>query len=182
MSSHLRFSLLLAPALLLSAAAEAQDLAACRGIADDQARLACYDRASAPGSASSLPIASPPPAAAPAAAPPVAPKVNPIAAFGRDPAPTEPADFGRNSIVPALQPPQPPAEIQAITATALQIIDPDGKPKFVLDNGQVWAALNYLHLTPHRDRPNTVTIESAAIGYLLRLNDGTAQYGVKRLK
>jgi hypothetical protein len=174
--------MLLAPSFLLCASAQAQDLAACRGIADDQARLACYDRASAAESSPGLPAASPPPAAAPAAAPPVAPKVNPIAVFGRDPAPTEPADFGRNSIPPALQQPLPPAEIQAITATALQIIDPDGKPKFVLDNGQVWAALNYLHLTPRRDQPNTVTIESAAIGYLLRLNDGGAQYSVKRLK
>lgn len=177
MSFHLRVSsLMLAPALLLCGSAEAQDLAACRGIADDQARLACYDRASA-APAVPQPAASPLPPA-----PPAAPKVNPIAVFGRDPAPSEPADFGRNSIPPALQPPQPPAELQAITATALQIIDPDGKPRFVLDNGQVWAALNYLHLTPHRDQPNTVTIESAAIGYLLRLNDGGAQYSVKRLK
>jgi hypothetical protein len=159
--------------------ADAQDIAACRKIADDKERLACFDRASqAP--------APPPAAAASPAAPPVS-TFNPFALFGRDTPPsTKPEDFGRSSLpVTAPKPPasatEPPA-ITSITARVTRVIDPDGKPKFVLDNGQIWGALNYININPRDNGKNTIVIETSLVGYLARLNDSSVQFNVRRLK
>ncbi|MEA2754020.1 MAG: hypothetical protein QOJ54_309, partial [Aliidongia sp.] len=62
------------------------------------------------------------------------------------------------------------------------VIDPDGKPKFVLDNGQVWGALNYVNINPRDNGKNTIVIETSLIGYLARLNDSVVQFNVRRLK
>lgn len=181
----------IATTLLTTAPAGAQDFAACRKILDDKERLACFDSASqnadtpAGNPAAAAPAAAPS-AAAPAARPPVT-NFNPFASFGLDtPPPTKPEDFGRSSMpvtapAPPVNPEEPPP-IRSIAAKVLQIVDPDGKPKFVLDNKQVWMALNYININPHSDRPNTVTIESSLVGYLMRLNDSSAEFIVKRLK
>jgi hypothetical protein len=163
-------------ALLAASFASAQDIAACRKVADDKERLACFDRASQ---------VPPPPTASPTAAP--ISTFNPFAYFGRDTAPsTKPEEFGRSSLPPAA--PKPPAaateppEITSITAKVTRVIDPDGKPKFVLDNGQVWGALNYVNINPRDNGKNTIVIETSLIGYLARLNDSFVQFNVRRLK
>jgi hypothetical protein len=163
-------------ALLASASAGAQDFAACRAIADDTARLACFDRASQ----------APAPAPASPVAPPVA-KSNPFASFGLGtPAPTKPEDFGRSSLPVTAPKPAPdpaePAPITSLTAKVTQVIDPDGKPKFVLDNKQVWVALNYLNINIPTKGQNTVRIESYPVGFMMSLNDSSFEFAVRRLK
>jgi hypothetical protein len=155
---------ILAAALLAPWPSGAQGLAACRSIPDDTARLACFDRAAQE------------PAAAPQA----------VAGFGlAEPPPTKPEDFGRASLpAPAVPPrlPDEPAAIKAITAKVTRIIDPYGKPRFVLDNKQVWASANYVRITPRTTGDNTATIEDSPVGYLMRLNDSPAEFNVRRLQ
>jgi hypothetical protein len=189
-------SLVLVAGVLLPLAATAQDIAACHKITDDKARLDCFDRATqgvdtAPA-AVAVPPAQPSAASPAAAAPPPAAKpssslFSPFESFGlSDPTPTRPEDFGRSSIpVTAPSPPRPPDEpapITKITAKVVQILDPDRKPKFVLDNNQVWTALTYVRITPHSKGGNTVTIESSIIGYQMTLNDASFQFSVRRLQ
>jgi hypothetical protein len=163
-------------ALLASASSQAQDIAACRKIADDKERLACFDRASQN---------TVPPTAAPVA-PPVTTS-NPFASFGLStPAPTKPEDFGRSSMPTEVPKPpttsaEPPA-ITSLTAKVVQVIDPDGKPKFVLDNKQVWIALNYLNINIPTKTQNIVRIESYPLGYLMSLNGSSVEFAVRRLK
>jgi hypothetical protein len=171
----------IAAALLVSLPGAAQDFAACTRIADDQQRLACFDRAA---------HAMPPAPASPAFTAPVAPASPPPGTFspfaGTAPsAPNPVADFGRSSVpvtAPPPRPPDEPAPINSITARVIQIIDPDGKPTFVLDNNQTWISVKYIHIVPRSKGPNTVKIESAAVGYLMTLNDASFQFGVRRLK
>jgi hypothetical protein len=166
--------------LLASGSAGAQDFTACRAIADDTARLACFDRAS------QAPTPTPTPVEASPIAPPVA-RPNPYASFGLGtPAPTKPEDFGRSSMpVEAPKPPPNPAEpapITSLTAKVTQVIDPDGKPKFVLDNKQVWVALNYTNINIPTKSQNTVRIESYPVGFMMSLNDSSFEFAVRRLK
>jgi hypothetical protein len=165
-------------ALLVSASASAQDFASCSKIADDQQRLACFDHAS-----QTVPTT---PAVQAAPATPPTSSFNPFALFGRsEPLATKPEDFGRTSLpVTAPPPPRPdePQPIDSITATAIKIIDPEGKPTFILDNNQTWVSVKYIRIVPRSKGPNTVKIESSAVGYLMTLNDASFQFGVRRLK
>jgi hypothetical protein len=112
----------LAPlALLLACAAPAQaagdvDLARCRAIAADAARLACYD---ALAGAAPVPAAAPPPAAAPA----------PLAAPAAVAAAPE---FGFESRVPA----SAPEAVESRIAGRFDGWEPGMKIR--LENGQVW--------------------------------------------
>jgi hypothetical protein len=174
----LPLSLLLALGVATTAMpADAQDIAVCRTIADDKERLACFDRASQ--------SPAPPPAAINPTTPPVA-TFNPFAYFGRDTPPaTKPEDFGQSSLPSAAPKPAAAAEnsvITSITAKVTRVIDPDGKPKFVLDNGQIWGALNYVNINPRDNGKNTIAIETSIIGYLARLNESSVQFAVRRLK
>jgi hypothetical protein len=168
-----------AASLLVWSPAGAQDIAACRSIAADAERLACFDRAS-----QNPPTPIPPPAAAPAAP---ATSYNPFAFFGLStPASNKPEDFGRSSMPPGSNPvtpaPDGPPALTRITAKITQIIDPQGKAKFVLDNNQIWTAVNYLNIKLPTKGTNTATILSYPVGYQMRLNDSTVEFAVKRLK
>jgi|GEM_PF-3760594 hypothetical protein len=173
-------------ALLVSTAAGAQDFAACTKIADDQQRLACFDRASRSLSVTPAPERPAAVPVTPAVATPPVSRFNPFSSFGLgESAPTKPEDFGRSSLpVTAAPAPRPdePQPVRSITATAIRIIDPEGKPTFVLDNNQVWVSVKYIHIVPRSKGPNTVNIESSAIGYLMTLNDASFQFGVRRVK
>jgi hypothetical protein len=160
----------LAAMLMAPWPSSAQDISGCRAIADDKERLACFDRAAAAPAARTTP---------PAAA-------SPAAGFGLgEPPATKPEDFGRASLPIAPPPPGPkdePAPITEITAKIVRIIDPYGKPKFVLDNNQVWASVSYVRITPRATGENSATIESSLVGYLMRLNDSQVEFNVKRLE
>lgn len=173
----------LAGSLSLSGPAAAQDFAACAKITDNQQRLACFDQASRTLPATPAPTAAPQaqPFAVPAAPPPSpsGTTFNPFASAA--PAAPNPADFGRSSL-PVSEPPPRPDELTSITAKAIQIIDPEGKPTFILDNNQTWASVKYVHIVPRNKGPNIVKIESSAVGYLMTLNDASFQFGVRRLK
>jgi hypothetical protein len=163
--------------LLVGASAGAQDIAACRNIAGDAERLACFDRASQNPA---------PPTPVPAAAAP-ATSSNPFDFFGLGtPASTKPEDFGRSSMPPgaaaATVVPDAPPPISRITAKITQIIDPQGKAKFVLDNNQIWIAVNYLAIKLPAKGVNTATIVSYPVGYQMKLNDSSVEFAVKRLK
>jgi hypothetical protein len=178
---------LVAVALLVPWPSSAQGLAQCRKITDDKERLACFDRTA---EAPAAPAQTPPeaPIAAPAPAPAAKPvPANPIASFGLgEPAETKPEDFGRSTLPPAAPPPahaaEEPAPIKEITAKILQVIDPYGKPRFVLDNKQVWGAVSYIRVTLPPTGDNTATIESSFVGYLMRVNDSVAEFNVRRLQ
>jgi hypothetical protein len=182
--SFLFFSLLAATGASF-VPARAQDFATCRAITDDKERLACFDHAGqSPAAAPVVPAAPAVPAtpAAPPAASSPATSYNPLTWFGLDkPETNKPEDFGRSSMPPAAPSVQDPATLRSITAKVTQIIDPTGKPKFVLDNNQVWVAQNYVNISP-RSSGNTVTIERSLIGYLMSLNGSSAEFSVRRLK
>jgi hypothetical protein len=106
--------------------------------------------------------------------------------LGTTPPSTKPEDFGRSSMPPgataATVAPDAPPAITSITAKITQIIDPQGKAKFVLDNNQIWIAVNYLTIKLPTKGINTATIESYPVGYQMKLNDSSVEFAVKRLK
>ena len=190
MSLTIRYFRLAAPvvavALLAPWPSFAQDIAQCRKITDDKERLACFDRAAeAPAAPAQTPSAAAIAAPAPAPAAKPAP-ANPVASFGLgEPPETKPQDFGRSTLPPAPPPPaaaEEPPPIKEITAKIVQVIDPYGKPRFVLDNKQVWGAVSYIRVTLPPTGTNTATIESSYVGYLMRINDSAAEFNVRRLQ
>jgi len=128
-------------ALLAAGPASATDIRAeldtCRSLADDAARLACYDRAAGrilaqpaapePATAAAAPAAATPAAAAPATAA--------AAASTED-------DFGRERVLAAEEAKrqeQQTREIGELSATVTDIdTRMDGLMTITLDNGQVW--------------------------------------------
>lgn len=146
------------PAFAQEPSAEQQlgSVQACRAIADVAQRVACYDRASAPGAA--------PPQAAVLPAPPPPPPPTPEEQFGRSPERARPA------------PPPPPPPTQQARATEPQQLDQIsakivslrsdalGRLSFVLDNGQVWRMTESEGTFDFPSRGDTVTIRRGAIG------------------
>lgn len=118
----------------------------CRTIADLEQRVACYDRASAPG-AQAAPVPPPPP-------PP-----SPEEQFGRSPERARPA------------PPPPPPEarvVQELDRIEAKIVtlrsDALGRLSFVLDNGQTWRMTESEGVLDLPSRGDTVTIRRGAVG------------------
>jgi hypothetical protein len=145
-----------APVLGQAPSAEQQlgSVQACRTIADVAQRVACYDRASAPGTA--------PTQAAPVPPPP--PPPTPEQQFGRSPERARPAP-----------PPPPPPMQQARAAQPQQLeqisakivslrSDALGRLSFVLDNGQVWRMTESEGTFDFPSRGDTVTIRRGAVG------------------
>ena len=139
------------------ASAERQlgDVQACRAIADVAQRVACYDRASAPGAA--------PAQAARAPAPPPPPPPTPEEQFGRSP------EHAR----PVPPPPPPPQQARAVEPQQLDQIqakivslrsDALGRLSFVLDNGQTWRMTESEGVLDLPSRGDAVTIRRGAIG------------------
>lgn len=145
------------PAVAQAPSAEQQlgSVQACRAIADVAQRVACYDRASAPG-------AAPAQAAAPPAPPPPPPP-SPEQQFGRSPERARPAP----------PPPPPPQQARAAQSQQLEQIsakivslrsDALGRLSFVLDNGQVWRMTESEGTFDFPNRGDAVTIRRGAVG------------------
>ncbi|HEY6817019.1 MAG TPA: hypothetical protein VI168_15895 [Croceibacterium sp.] len=121
----------------------------CRAIADLEDRVACYDRASAPGAQAE-------------AVPPPPPPPTPEERFGRTP------ERAR-----AAPPPPPPPEAQAQPVQQLDRIeakiaslrtDALGRVSFVLDNGQTWRMTEAEAALDLPGRGDPVTIRRGAVG------------------
>lgn len=178
-------------------------LGKCAGLADDKARLACYD-ALAPQVKDAL--GAPPPAVASTQPPATQGQQPPTQEqqkswfgfdihniFGTAPEQqTTPQQFGSDKLPapppppPGTSPAQPPA-IDSITAGVTDYaINPFGKFIVFLDNGQVWrqeqgdADRAQFKKNP---KDNKVTISRGFIGsYNMTLNDSDKVYKVTRVK
>lgn len=161
-------------------AADDAALRACRGIADDARRLACYDAlagapdtkpASTPQSPTTSAVAAPAPAAA--AATPANPSApSPEELFGRD------AAQSGEIIRQAAGIPQLDRLRTRITAVAE---DPAGKAIVTMANGQVW---NQIDRPPARLAPGEeIEIRRAAMGSFLLVRDaGGRGIRVRRIR
>jgi hypothetical protein len=184
-----------AGALPALAAPAAQDIleavGRCAAIADDHARLACYD-AAAPRVKDALAV---PPAALPDNRPPTTEEQRSWfgfdlgGLFGAAPAQqTTAAQFG-NDKLPATHAKEETAaaEVDSITAGVTDVaFTPFGKFIVFLDNGQVWRQIegDSDHAVFKRPaKANRVTIGRGFIGsYNLTLNDSERMYKVTRVK
>jgi len=116
------------------------ELSACRSLADDAQRLACYDRAV--GRWLAQPAVQKPAAAPPAAAAPAATAAAGAAAPAAAAAATAEDNFGRDRVIAAEESKRREQEARAAgelnaTVTALET-RMDGLMTITLDNGQVW--------------------------------------------
>ena len=172
-------------------------MAKCGAVADNAARLACYDALNPTVKAAQLEPA--PPAAAPPA-PPAEPAdtrawYDPGRIFGVAPGQqTKPEQFGGEALnAPPLPPgtpatPQntPPPALDSITAVVTDYaFDPYDKFIVFLDNGQVWKQLESdtgVKARFVKGGKNTVVISRGFIGsYNISINDGPS-YKVRRVK
>lgn len=171
----------------------------CAAVADDHARLACYDAAAAQVKSA---LANPEPQVA------ATPEQQrswfglPDVFGGNGQAPqTTPQQFGSERLPPPPPPPAQPAPAGETAAAAPppepQIVDSitanvtdfayhlDGRFVVFLDNGQIWQQIqgDSDKARFKKDGPNTVTISRAFLGsYALTINDLAASYKVKRIK
>jgi hypothetical protein len=170
-------------------------VAKCAVIADNTARLACFDALTPQLKAAQ---AAP---AAPAAAPPTQPADNrawydPGRIFGASPsAQTTPEQFGGENLAPPpppppkpgeAAPPAPPAPIDSITAKVTDYaFNPFGRVTVFLDNGQIWKQLDgdTDHVRFRKGDVNQAEISRGALGsYDMIINDSGASVKVRRLK
>ena len=158
-----------APALGQAPSAEKQlgSVQACRAIADLEQRVACYDRASAPGAAPAQAARTQPPA------PPPPPPPTPEEQFGRSPERARPAPPPQEARAGPQQLDQLSARIVSLRSDAL------GRLSFVLDNGQVWRMTESEGVFDFPSRGDTVTVRRGAIGGY-RLDWGGAGVRVAR--
>jgi hypothetical protein len=200
------FVVLLAAAWSALVQADETDRGAqCVTIADDGARLDCYDRAfsrgdsavapapaaasvsPAPGatSASSAPTAaSAPPAPAATSAPPApaATSAPPAASGGGEPSAT-PAEltaaFGAEDL--GREDAEPEAKIDSLEARVIEV-QPDrrGKHVYRLDNGQTWQQVEGTDLVPVRVEDTVKIWRGAFDSYRLRRTDGGRTVTVRR--
>lgn len=170
----------------------------CAGLADDKARLACYDGL-APQVKDALSAPSPAVASAQPAGPPTEEQQKSWFGFdignifGTAPAQqTTPQQFGSDKL-PAPPPPPPgtapaqPPEVDSISAGVTDYaLNPFGKFIVFLDNGQVWKQIegDSDHALFRKDpKDNKVTISRGFVGsYNLTLNDGNKIFKVTRVK
>ena len=171
-------------------------MAKCAALADNTARLACYDALNPTVKAAE---AEPPPVAAPPA-PPAAPAdsrawYDPSRIFGVSPnQQTQPEQFGGEALSAPPPPPgtpatpqnTPPPALDSITAAVTDYaFDPYDKFIVFLDNGQVWKQLESdtgVKARFVKGGTNTVVISRGFIGsYNITINDGPS-YKVRRVK
>jgi hypothetical protein len=171
-----------------------QAVAKCAGLADDHARLACYD-AAAPKVKDALSAPSEPQVAQ-------TPKEqeswfglpNIFGGNGRPPQ-TTPQQFGNESLPKPPPPPPkpgepppppPPPEIDSISAAVSDYaFHLDGRFTVFLDNGQIWQQLpgDTDKARFKKNGPNKVVISRGFLGsYNLVLNDEGSGFKVKRIK
>jgi hypothetical protein len=181
-------------------------MAKCAGIADNAARLACFDAltptlkaAQFEGPSVAAPVTAPsgaPPAAAAGAPPPVAdnrPWYSVDRILGVSPRDqTRPEQFGGENLAPPPPAPgtpeaanQPPPPLDSITVGVTEYsFNPYKKFIVILDNGQIWQQLPSDDGIAHfmKGAKNSVVIERGMLeSYSLILND-SATYKVRRLK
>ena len=163
-----------AGALLLALAASgtaqsasSADLLHCRGIADDSARLACYDALT--------PAAPVGPAQPAAAAAPAAPVIAAPAVRAAD-------DFGAES-VKKNKPPAEKAEDNTLQAHIVGHIETSKKgTRYKLDNGQIWQDVD--------DRERLIDVDNAAVtiernfigSYFMKIEGESARIRVRRIQ
>ena len=154
---------LLAPPHAASAATAmqaVQSMLDCRRVSIEAARLACYDRAAA--SVTTDVLAS-----------------HQYARGGDSQPDFDPAKklHQRRSVAPTQ-----PDDLKRVTALLVQVGSHDGKPTFILDNGQVWRAQedDYVHIDPGRRNTATLSRSLLGLGYLLRVNNEHRQISVVR--
>lgn len=168
---HAALALGLAGPLLPAAPARSDPalLIECRAIAEDAARLACYDRLAKAQAVPAKPEAAPP---APGPASPGVAEPTPEELFGHDPATSEAmvreaAGIGRVD------------EIRSRVAAVRSA--PDGKLVLTLDNNQVWAQLD--SPAPGVAPGAEVSIRRAAFGsYLLSVAGTPRGIRVRRVR
>jgi len=183
------FAALSGPALADPRADVLQGMNKCSAIADDKARLTCYD-------------ALKPQLQAALAAPPTVAKKDDSSWFGLDHIfggdehpQTEPKQFGSERLPPAEQakvnpPPPEEARVQEIDSISAKVTDyaltPTGRFIVFLDNDQVWQQIEGDTYKAHfKKNPgdNTVVISRAFLGsYAMKVNDLNQVYKVKRVK
>jgi hypothetical protein len=160
----------------------------CTAIADEHARVACFDQITPQLKAALGAPASP-------HAPTQAEQKSWFGfdlgnIFGTSPAQqTTPQQFGSENVPPPPPPanePPPPGPIESITAKVTNYaMDPFGKFVIFLDNDQVWQQLqgDAEHASFSRGGGDSVTISRGFIGsYNLQINDSNKVFKVKRIK
>ncbi len=172
-----------------------EGMAKCAAVADNAARLACYDALNPTlKAAQSTPVPPPPPAAAPPADNRA--WYDPGRIFGTSPSQqVRPEQFGAEALTAPTPPPpkpgepappSPPAPIDSITAVVTDYsFNPFGKFVVFLDNGQIWQQLqgeSDLAKFPKHDKI-TVVISRGGLGsYDLTINDQSKFFKVRRIK
>lgn len=178
-------------AVLLPPASRADaSLTPCVEIADDAARLACYDRvagraAAAPvtstpaaaASATAAPTAAASATAAPATAAPATTVVPPAtAASGNDPV----AEFGLSQ--QAIKQRDPEGWVDSISGTVRGVTqNASGRYVVELDNGQVWAQAE-TDAYPVLKAGDAISIRRAAVGSFVLTGPRSVAWRVRRLR
>ena len=173
-------------------------MAKCSAVADNAARLACYDALNPTVKAAQAepPAAAPPPGTTPPAqTADNTPWYDPFHVFGTSPRQqVRPEQFGGENLAPPPPPPGTPAaaipqEPQALDSITAVVADYSFNPydKFlvILDNGQIWQQLEADSGKARfmKGEKNSVTISRGALGsYNLVVNDSSLLFKVKRLK
>jgi hypothetical protein len=162
LSAHLRRStaalFLLGSALAVPqlAHAGAADVVACKEIANDKERLACFDRTIG-GLADDLQKND---------------GFSLFGLFGGAGKVTADKDFGSGRGTPA-----PGANVPEVTQVSAKLVSigfgSDGKPIFVLENGQVWRSQEPAKIRLNGDGSDRATVKRSmlGLGYLIRVND-----------
>jgi hypothetical protein len=155
----------------------AGDPRSCVAIADDGARLSCYDRAlgrsAAPKPAPATPASAAAPAAAAAVAVPVAPAKDPVGEFGL----TEQAKQAKDPSKAAAAAAAP----ESITGRVVSLRwRKYGEFVVTLDNAQVWAQIEPMPSAVVRVG-DTVTIKKALFGSYTLVTAGRIGTKVRRL-
>jgi hypothetical protein len=167
-------ALILLASSAIGAGAQSQNslFTICGSIADDKARLACYDEArrqNAAAQSATVPARTPPPSS---------PTPGPSKASAPPPA----ANFGRRAAAAPAPRPDPRQMTAGVTGYSF---DKENKFTVVLDNGQVWRQFDAdFGTAKFRDHgANTVVITRGFWdSYNMRLNKMNAVFRVARIK
>ena len=178
-------------------AGPSEDLAAgiakCAVVADNTARLACYDALAPQLKAAQTQPAAPSP---PSEAADNRPWYDPSRIFGVSPsAQTHPEQFGSENLTPPAPPPPKPGEtpppvapaaLDSITAKVTDFaLNPFGRFVVFLDNDQVWQQIEGDNDRAHfrKGGGETVAISRGMLGsYNLVVNDSGPAFKVRRIK
>jgi len=167
--------------LAVAQAAAGADLASCRSIADDRARLRCFDEIDRAPSAVAVP-------APPLPAPPLPPAPTPADAAPAAATRTSRAPAAASAAVPPVDsfgavalPKKPPEEPKTITAKLMGAVDGVRRGQVLpLDNGQIWLVIDDREFEYLGSNP-AVQLERNLIGsYWMRILDGGPRFKVRR--